>query len=158
MRLVDNGTSAVAMRASSYPRFLLFGGPRSFTARWRVRSYELDSNGHVNNSVYLAYAEEVATLHAEALGFGRAWAQEQGGAWVVSKHEITYRRAATYADELELTTTVVSMRGARAVRHTSIRLAEGPLLAEVVTEWVWVRASDGRPVRLPSALLERFRE
>ena len=43
---------------------------RSFTARWRVRSYELDSNGHVNNAVYLAYAEELATLHAEALGEG----------------------------------------------------------------------------------------
>jgi acyl-CoA thioesterase FadM len=54
-------------------------GERSFTARWRVRSYELDSNGHVNNSVFLGYAEEVATLHAEALGFGRAWTLEQGG-------------------------------------------------------------------------------
>ena len=48
----------------------------SFTTRWRVRSYELDSNGHVNNSVYLAYAEEVAVLDAEARGFGKAWTLE----------------------------------------------------------------------------------
>lgn len=131
---------------------------RSFTTRWRVRSYELDSNGHVNNSVYLAYAEEVATLHAEALGFGRVWTLEQGGAWVVRKHEITYFRPAGYGDNLELTTTVVSMRGARAVRRTSIQSSHGHAVAEITTEWVWVRASDGRPLRLPRALLARFGE
>jgi acyl-CoA thioester hydrolase len=129
---------------------------QSYVARWRVRSYELDSNGHVNNSVYLAYAEEVATLHAEALGFGRQWAEAQGGAWVVSKHTITYHRPAAYADELELTTSVVSMRGARAVRHTTIRRAEGQPLAEVTTDWVWIRAGDGRPLRLPADLLRAF--
>lgn len=129
---------------------------RSFTVRWRVRTYELDSNGHVNNSVYLAYAEEVATLHAEALGFGRAWTVEHGGAWVVHKHEITYRRSAVYGDDLELTTTVVSLRGARATRHTLIKLAEGPHVAEVTTDWVWVRAIDSRPMRLPAALLAIF--
>ena len=129
---------------------------RSFTVRWRVRSYELDSNGHVNNSVYLAYAEEAATLHAEALGFGRAWTQEHAGAWVVRKHEITYRRPAIYGDELEITTTVTSMRGARGMRHTLIKRAEGPDVAEVTTEWVWVRADDGRPLRLPAELLSTF--
>src|SRR5215216_1826084 len=97
----------------------------SFTARWRVRSYELDTNGHVNNAVYLAYAEEVATLHAEARGFGRAWTVGQGGAWVVRRHEIVYHRAAVYGAELELTTTVKDMRGARGVRETSIKLLDG---------------------------------
>ncbi len=128
----------------------------SFTARWRVRSYELDSNGHVNNAVYLAYAEEVAVLHAEALGFGREWTLAQSGAWVVRKHEIVYHRPARFGHDLELTTTVLSMRGARGVRHTRIALADGGLLAEITTEWVWVRASDGRPVRVPEDLRAAF--
>ena len=71
----------------------------SFTVGWRVRSYELESNGHVNNSVYLGYAEEVATLHAEAFGFGRAWTHKQDGMWVVGKHEITYRLPAAQSDD-----------------------------------------------------------
>jgi acyl-CoA thioester hydrolase len=128
----------------------------SFTARWRVRGYELDTNGHVNNAVYLAYAEEVATLHAEARGFGRAWTVDQGGAWVVRRHEIVYHRPAVYGDELELTTTVKDMRGARGVRETTIKLIDGTQLAEVTTEWVWIRAADGRPSRVPSELVEAF--
>jgi acyl-CoA thioester hydrolase len=131
---------------------------RSFTIRWRVRTYELDSNGHVNNAVYLAYAEEVAALHAEALGFGRAWTLERGCVWVVSRHTIAYRRPAVYGDELELTTRVVSMRGARAERATTIVLASGPLLAELTTEWVWVRTSDGRPLRMPPEIVAAFTE
>jgi acyl-CoA thioester hydrolase len=131
----------------------------SFTARWRVRSYELDSNGHVNNSVYLAYAEEVAVLHAEALGFGREWTTQRGGAWVVRKHEIVYHQPALYGDELELTTTLVDMRGARGVRQTSIsRASDGTRLADITTEWVWVRASDGRPTRVPPELITAFQD
>jgi acyl-CoA thioester hydrolase len=122
-----------------------------------VRSYELDSNSHVNNAIYLGYAEEVAVLHAEALGFGREWTQGRGGAWLVRRHEITYHRPAQYGDQLEVTTTVVGMRGARAVRQTRIALADsGTLLAEISTEWVWTRASDGRPTRIPADLMAAF--
>jgi acyl-CoA thioester hydrolase len=130
----------------------------SFTTRWRVRSYELDSNGHVNNAVYLAYAEEVAVLHAEALGFGREWTLAQGGAWVVRKHEVVYHRPARLGDELELTTTVLSMHGARGIRQTRIARVDDALLAEIATEWVWVRASDGRPLRVPEDLRAAFEE
>jgi acyl-CoA thioester hydrolase len=130
---------------------------RSYTTRWRVRSYELDANGHVNNSVYVAYAEEVATLHSETIGFGHAWTVEQAGAWVVRRHEITYALAATYGDELELTTEVEEVRGARAVRHTIIRLVgDGSLVVDMRTEWVWIRKSDGRPTRIPAPLVALY--
>jgi acyl-CoA thioester hydrolase len=133
------------------------GRRSSFSTTWRVRSYELDANGHVNNSVYVAYAEEVATLHAEALGFGLAWAKEQAGTWVVRRHEITYALPAMYGDELTLTTEVEHLRGARAVRHTVIRLAEaGSLVADIRTEWVWIRLSDRRPGRIPESLVAAF--
>jgi len=129
----------------------------TFTTQWRVRQYELDVNGHVNNSVYVAYAEEVATRHAEALGFGRVWSRDRRGSWVVRKHDITYHRAATYGEELELTTHVESMHGARATRRTTIRLREASaLVAEIVTEWVWVRVPEGRPSRIPEEIVAAF--
>ena len=131
--------------------------PTTYRTCWRVRQYELDALGHVNNAVFLNYAEQVAIEHADAAGFGPAWTASVGGAWVVRRHEITYHRPARFGDELELTTRVLDMRGARGLRRTSIaRLPDGELIAELETEWVWVRLSSGRPARPPSELLSFF--
>ena len=129
----------------------------AYTTCWRVRTYELDVNGHVNNAVYLNWAEQLATEHVEAAGFGREWHLAQGGAWLVRRHEITYRVPAVYGDELELTTRAIQVKGARGFRETTIsRVADGTVLAEVSTEWVWVRLSDGRPTRVPEELVRFF--
>ena len=126
----------------------------AYTARWAVRTYELDLNGHVNNAVYLNYAEQIAAEHAEAIGHGRAWSVEQGAGWVARRHELVYHQPAYYGDELELTTRVELMRGARGHRYTTItRVSDGVLLTDIKTEWVWVRLSDGRPARIPAELV-----
>jgi len=129
--------------------------PLHYSERWRVRNSELDSNGHVNNSVYLAWAEEIATRHAEAAGYGRAWSEERGGGWVIHKTEITYHRPAVYNDIVEVAVDVELIRGARGIRRTRItRSHDEELLAELWTEWAWVRLSDGRPMRVPPELAE----
>lgn len=131
--------------------------PTTFSARWRVRTYELDVNGHVNNAVYLNWTEQIATDHVEAAGFGQAWVLAHGGAWVVRRHEITYRRPAVYGDELELTTRPTSIKGARGFRHTTIvRVSDGAVVAEINTEWVWVQLPDYRPARIPEELVRYF--
>ena len=130
---------------------------KSYSSRWRVRTYELDVNGHVNNAVFLNYAEQIATEHAEAAGFGREWTQAQGGGWVVRRHEIVYHQPALYGQELELTTRVEDMRGARGRRLTTItRVADGLLIADIHTEWVWVRLPEGRPARVPADVVAFF--
>lgn len=132
--------------------------PWRFTVRYPVRQYELDVLGHVNNSVYLNWVEQVAIDHVEALGFGRAWSLERGGAWVVREQHVTYHRPVEYGDVVLVTTLPQEIGGVRALRRTEIhREADGALTTEVMTQWIWVRASDGRPTRVPADLLEAFR-
>lgn len=129
--------------------------PLVYRVRWRVRSYEIDQNGHVNNAVYLNYAEALTAEHAEEAGYGRSWMEAQGGGWVLRRHAIEYHRPAVFGDELDLVVQVELVRGVRGVRRTTItRAAGGALVAEVWSEWVWVRLSDGRPVRVPEHLVE----
>jgi acyl-CoA thioester hydrolase len=131
----------------------------TYSARWRVRSYEIDQYGHVNNAVYLNYAEALTVEHAEASGYGRAWAEGKGGAWVVRRHEVEYLRQARMGDELLLTVRVELVRGVRGVRRTTIaRAGDGAPVAEVLSEWVWIRLADGRPGRVPPELVERAAE
>lgn len=127
------------------------------TIRVMVRYYEMDPLGHVNNAVYLNYAEEAAIEHVRQLGFGETRWQELGGAWVVRRHEIDYHRPAVAGDELEVTTRIEDITQVRARRRTRIlRLGDNALIAEAVTQWVWV-GLDGRPHRLPGELLAAFR-
>jgi acyl-CoA thioester hydrolase len=129
--------------------------PLTFKARWTVRQYEVDGQGHLNNAVYLNYAEELASRHSESLGYGQRWAAAQGGAWVIRRNEVNYHFPAKFGDELELTVRVELVRGARGLRRTTIVLVpDGTLVAEIFTEWVWVRASDGRPAPVPQVLVD----
>jgi acyl-CoA thioester hydrolase len=130
-----------------------------FSEQWRVRTFELDSNGHVNNAVYLNYAEQVAAEHAEALGFGREWTERHQVAWAVREHHVVYHRPAEYRDLLRLTTRVQAMSGVRATRHTTIRREPGgELLAEITTQWVCLKLPEQRPTRIPSDLMDRYAE
>jgi acyl-CoA thioesterase FadM len=45
----------------------------------------------------------------------------------------------------------------RGWRRTAFRrVADGALLAEVASEWAWVRPQDGRPARVPPEIVEAF--
>lgn len=133
---------------------LVSSDPLVYSDHWRVRQYEIDAFGHVNNAVYLNWAEEMASRHAEASGLGAEWAASHQGGWVIRHSEITYHAPAHFGDELELRVQVELIKGTRAHRRTTIkRRSEGLLLAEVFTEWVWVRLSDGRPAPVPKELV-----
>jgi acyl-CoA thioester hydrolase len=124
-----------------------------WTLRVRVRHYEMDALGHVNNAVYLHYVEEAAIEHARQLGFDEARWRELGGAWVVRRHEIDYRVAAVAGDELDVTTRIVALDRVSGTRRTTIvRVADGGLVVQALTHWVWV-GLDGRPRRLPAEVI-----
>ena len=128
--------------------------PLVYSTRWLVRSYEIDQNGHVNNAVYLNYAEGLTVEHAEASGYGREWSEAHNGAWVIRRHEIEYLRPAVMGDELELTVRVELVKGVRGVRRTAIkRVSDGAPVANILSQWVWVRLTDGRPSRVPAELV-----
>ena len=62
---------------------------------------DIDALGHVNNTVYLRWVQDVATAHWRAI----ARPQDVGRyIWVVTRHEIDYLRA-TRVDETVMLTT-----------------------------------------------------
>jgi acyl-CoA thioester hydrolase len=131
--------------------------PWRFTSTYSVRQYELDLLGHVNNAVYLNWVEQVAIDHVEALGFGRDWSLAQGGGWVVREHHVTYHRPVRYGDVVLVTTLPLELGTVRGLRRTEIhRASDGALTTDAMTEWIWVRLSDGRPMRVPSELLALY--
>jgi acyl-CoA thioester hydrolase len=131
--------------------------PWRYTVRLPVRQYELDVLGHVNNAVYLNWAEQVAIEHVEALGYGRAWSNDRGGTWVVREHHVTYHRPIEYGMVVLVTTLPQKLSGVRGIRRTEVRREDtGELMTELVTQWIWVRLATARPMRVPAELVRLF--
>ena len=128
-----------------------------FQTLLRVRHYEMDALGHVNNAVYQNYLEQAAIEHSESLGFNFELYQELGGVFVMRRVEIDYLRPAVASDTLEITTWLEEIRGTRARRRYEIRKQnKDDLLVTAEALWVWVDTKTIRPRPIPDVLLSKF--
>ena len=128
----------------------------SFEHLVAVQSADIDVMGHVNNIVYLHWVQEVATFHWRSLA---SIDDQKAVLWVVSRHEIDYKRPALLGDEVLLRTWVGNVKGVTYERHTHIqRACDEEVLAVARTLWIPVNAQTRRPQRLSAALRAQFSE
>ncbi|WP_446361485.1 acyl-CoA thioesterase [Coleofasciculus sp. G2-EDA-02] len=128
-----------------------------YTRQLRVRHYEIDVLGHVNNAVYQNYLEQAAVEHAQLLGYSLAQCRKLGGVFVMRRIEIDYLRPAIADDTLEITTWLQQMKGTRAIRRYEIhRLAQVQPLVIAEAIWVWVDLVTMRPQGIPKEILTGF--
>jgi len=131
--------------------------PHHFVMHLRVRNYEMDVLGHVNNAIYLHYLEQAAWEHSEYLGLTLTDYDRIGGIFILRRMEIEYLRPAVVGDQLEISTWADEMRGPRAVRkYEIIHIESGKPIVRATGLWAWVERSSGRPRPIPPFLLELF--
>ncbi|OYU16028.1 MAG: thioesterase [Alphaproteobacteria bacterium PA4] len=114
---------------------------------------DIDALGHVNNTVYLRWVQDAATAHWQAVARAEDIARY---VWVVTRHEIDYRRPTLVGESLTLTTWVGTPRGARFDRHVEICGADGQLRAKALTIWALIDQASGRAVRVPTEVASPF--
>jgi len=118
----------------------------------RVRSYELDSLGHVNHSVYLNYLEQIRYDALEAGGFPAEVMVAHGWAVHIVRAEVDYRKECRHGDLLRIRTWVEAFRhSSMTVRHEILRDSHdtpGILAVSARIVLVWI-GPEGRPIRIP---------
>ncbi|HRE43036.1 MAG TPA: thioesterase family protein [Terricaulis sp.] len=126
-----------------------------FSLRFPVAAADIDELGHVNNIVYLRYAQEIATAHWRS----RASAEMlEAYVWVVMRHEIDYRAPLELGDAVEVRTRVDdAAHGAVWKRFVDIYKAgaEKPA-AQIVSSWCLLDARTRRLRRVPAEITTRF--
>ena len=133
-------------------------GRQVFTRDFEPRLSDIDDNGHVNNVVYLDWAQQLAIAHWRARAPDDAQAQ---WAWIALRHEIDYRRALLPGETAHgrtwVSATAEGPRFDRYVRLDADDGAQGPTMcAQCVTTWVLVEQATGRPRRVPAWMVEMF--
>ncbi|MFB8748990.1 acyl-CoA thioesterase [Streptomyces parvulus] len=126
-----------------------------FSVPVTVRGYETDTQGHLNQAVYLNYAEHARWSLLDAAGIRQADLVARGVGPVALETTIRFRRELLAGDEVEVTCAFEWGAGKAFGIHQVIRKADGTVAAEV--EGVG-GLMDLRARRLVADPRERFKE
>jgi acyl-CoA thioester hydrolase len=124
---------------------------------FRIRHYECDAYGHVNNANYLRYMQEAAMRASAEVGWDVARYTGIGQHWLVHDTTIEYLAPLRYGDTVRVKTWVLDFQRVRSRRAYELYEAgEGQLCARATTEWVYLNTQSGRPARIPPTMIADF--
>jgi acyl-CoA thioester hydrolase len=127
------------------------------TTKISVRSYELDSFGHVNNAIYLQYFEVARCEWLQDAGLPFPEIQRAGIQIVIADASIKYLSPAFFTDELSITCCCESSTGASLVfTYTVDCHSRNKRIATGSTKGVCIDALTGRPRRWPESFRSIF--
>ena len=112
-----------------------------------VRTYECDSNGHVNNANYLNYLEYARYEYLKAIDFDYRDLIKAGYGVYVARIEINYKKSVFIGDELLIKTWPIKKGAVSGVLIQEIWLGDG-LVADAKVTWAFVD-SKGMTTKIP---------
>lgn len=119
---------------------------RRFTLPFVAAREDIDELGHVNNTVWVRWVQELAVQHWAAVAPAE---QQQAYIWVVTRHEIDYRGNVGPGEVVTGETWVAGEpRGARFNRRFVFTGADGRVKVEGVTTWALLDRASGRLLRV----------
>ena len=120
----------------------------------KARPDDIDELGHVNNAVYLIWAQDIATAHWRHVAPPQMINQL---VWVALRHEIDYRDQIVEGETVEIRTWLGRVSGPRFIRHVDIRKPGAKRFsAKVETDWCLIDANSRKPRRVGPEILSLF--
>jgi acyl-CoA thioester hydrolase len=126
----------------------------SYTRTFVAAPGHIDELGHVNNTVWVQWIQDIAVEHWQSLATPE---QQDAYVWVVTRHEIDYRGNVAQGETVTATTTISDPpRGARFDRHVSFIGSDGKVRVQSKTTWALIDRASGRLLRVPPELAAPF--
>lgn len=131
--------------------------PVIFKRRFRVRHYECDAYGHLNNVNYVRYMQETALDASTAVGWDSARYTAIGHQWLIRETDIEYLQPLLWNDEVEVISYVIEFRRIQSRRYYEFRrVSDDALMAKATTNWVFLNTETNKPARVPEAMIQDF--
>lgn len=126
-----------------------------FTRTFTAGPEHIDELGHVNNTVWVEWVQDLATAHwAAAADPGH----QERYFWVVIRHEIDYRGNIAEGDTVTGETWIEGdPKGAKSVRRVDFRNGSGKVIVSAATTWAMLERDSGRLSRVRPEILAPFR-
>jgi YbgC/YbaW family acyl-CoA thioester hydrolase len=124
----------------------------SFVTQRQVEWMDLDSYEHVNNVIYVNYAEEAAAQGFSARGWSPAKLVEAGLSVVTRRVHVQYLSIAEWGETLNISTHMLNVNDTGGSRYVGITRAGGSSVAECILDWELVDRKSGEARSLPDEL------
>lgn len=125
-----------------------------FTRTFTALPGHIDELGHVNNTVWVGWVQEIATAHWDAAARSEDRASYF---WVVVRHEIDYRGNIGAGEGVTGETWIDGpAQGATSVRRVDFRNAAGKVIVSARTTWAMLDRATQRLVRVRSEVIAPF--
>ncbi|MEL6876840.1 MAG: acyl-CoA thioesterase [Pseudomonadota bacterium] len=125
-----------------------------FTRTFTAAPENIDELGHVNNSVWVQWIQDLATSHWEAAADP---AHVEAFFWVVIRHEIDYRGNIAEGESAEGTTWIPDgAKGAKSDRLVEFRDEAGKVLVSARTTWAMLERATQRLARVRPEVMAPF--
>ncbi len=124
---------------------------------FRIRSYECDAHGHLNNANYLRLMQETAFDASAAAGYDLARYQAMQRLWLIRETSLEFLKPLHENDRVEISTWISDFRRASSRRTYEFRLGpEQTLAARAYSDWVFLDAHTQQPASIPAHLAKAF--
>jgi len=131
--------------------------PAIYRMTSRVRTYECDAYGHLNNVNYIRLMQEAAIEASAAVGWDMARYAAVGQHWLIRETDIQYLRPFLYGDTIEITTWVEDFRRVRSRRIYEFRkVGDAELYARAETDWVYLDRQTKQLAAIPPQMVTDF--
>jgi acyl-CoA thioester hydrolase len=140
-------------RAFPFERFpKIAPAENSFTMQRQVEWMDLDVYEHVNNAIYIHYAEEAAAQDFAARGWNPARLTEAGLSVVTRRVHIRYLSIASWGETLNISTHMLNVHETGGSRYAGIARLDGSPVAECIMDWELADRATGKARSLPDEL------
>jgi medium-chain acyl-[acyl-carrier-protein] hydrolase len=125
-----------------------------FKKNYHVHVYEIGLNGKLHLYSLFNYLQDIASVHAERLGFGREALLKGNRIWVLSRIYAIITKWPVWGDDLTIATWHKGTDKLFSFRDYQITLADGAAVAAATTSWLTIDHTTRKVVRPDNTLLQ----
>lgn len=129
---------------------------KTHTTYVKVRYAETDQMGVVYHGNYAQYLELARLDWLSNLGISYKWMEENGVMLPVYNLSVTYKKSATFDDEIRIVTVLRQPPSVRIIFDYEIYNQKNDLLTVACTELIFINKDSNRPMKCPSYILEKL--
>lgn len=118
-----------------------------------VRIFDVDVFGELRPNVLLRFLWQTASDASAAAGYDHDWYARQGTLWIIRRTQLQLLAPVYFGDQLTIRTWVIDVRRVRSQRAYEVRRdGDDALIAQAVTDWVYVDMARGALAQPPADL------